>query len=147
MERIGSVLFLCFMLLWPKPAWADQTTTELEESLRAVETAFAKTMADRDLEAFATFIAEDAVFSTSRQVLRGRSEIVEGWSSLFEGPDAPFSWRPERVHVLEDGSMGGTAGPVIDAAGNTVGYFVSTWIRRNGAWRVILDQGVAPDCP
>lgn len=118
---------------------------DLEGSLRQAELAFALTMAERDLEAFASFVDEDAIFSTPVRVLRGRDAIVEGWSRFFESPEAPFSWRPERVHVPEGASLGGTTGPVFDPAGAVVGQFVSTWRRdASGEWRIILD--IAPDC-
>ena len=124
----------------PAQASEPPTVAELEDSLRATEAAFAQTMADRDLDAFATFLAEDAIFSTPHRVLRGRAEIVEGWKSLYEGPEAPFSWTPDRVHVLEDGTIGGSTGPVHDPAGNVLGHFVSTWRRQpDGSWKIILD--------
>lgn len=123
----------------------EPTIAELEQSLRATETAFAQTMADRDLEAFASFIAEDAVFSGAAGALRGRDAIVDSWSRFFEDPEAPFSWRPERVFVTGDRRMGGTTGPVHDPSGKVIGQFVSTWqMQGDGTWKVVLD--LAPDC-
>ena len=48
----------------------------LEREVAAAETAFAKTMADRDLAAFASHIAEDAIFSPGPNTLRGKAAIV-----------------------------------------------------------------------
>ncbi len=136
MLRICAAIVLITMTL---PASAHDPAA-LEDSLRATETAFAATMADRDLEAFSSFLAEDAIFSSPRNLLRGREAIVEGWRPFFDGPDAPFSWKPARVHVLDDGTIGGTTGPVFNPAGETVGHFVSTWKRQSdGTWKIILD--------
>ena len=112
--------------------------------VRAREAAFAKTMAERDLAAFATFVARDAVF-LGRSVLRGRPAVVEGWKGLFEGPKAPFSWQPERVEVIDSGTLALSTGPVFDPQGQRVGTFNSTWrLDDDGEWRVVLDVGCPP---
>jgi ketosteroid isomerase-like protein len=113
-----------------------------QEQVRSAETAFAQTMADRDLDAFATFVSEEAVFFGSSGALRGREAVVEGWRSLFEGPEAPFSWQPETVEVLESGTLAHSSGPVKDPQGNVVGTFNSIWrLEADGHWRVVFDKG------
>lgn len=121
---------------------------ELQAAVRARETAFAKTMADRDRAAFATFVSEEAIFMGGR-ALRGRAAIAEGWSRYFEGEEAPFSWVPERVEVVDSGTLAISSGPVYDPAGARVGTFNSTWRRESdGEWRVVLDIGCPPcQCP
>ena len=116
--------------------------------VRAREAAFAKTMADRDLAAFATFVAKDAVF-LGRTALRGRAAVLEGWKVLFEGPKAPFSWQPDRVEVIDSGTLALSTGPVFDPQGQRVGTFNSTWrLDDDGEWRVVLDVGCPPcTCP
>jgi len=131
---------------------ASATSAEPVETLsarvRAREAAFAKTMADRDHAAFATFVAEDAVF-LGRGVLRGRRAVAEGWKPLFEGPKAPFSWQPDRVEVTASGTLAVSTGPVFDPDGKRTGTFNSTWrLDRDGEWRVVLDHGCPPcNCP
>ena len=120
----------------------------LAAKVRAREVAFAKTMADRDHAAFATFVAEDAVFM-GRGVLRGRQAVAKGWKSLFDGPKAPFSWQPDRVEVLSSGTLAISTGPVFDPEGQRTGTFTSTWrLDGDGEWRVVLDNGCPPcKCP
>src|SRR5215813_8466824 len=67
------------------------------------ERGFAATMARRDHAAFVTFLSEEAVFFTNRddQPLRGRKAVADRWKRFFEGPDAPFSWEPTTVEVLD----------------------------------------------
>jgi ketosteroid isomerase-like protein len=116
----------------------------LAASVRARETAFAKSMADRDHAAFGRFVAEEAVFM-GRTALRGRAAVVEGWKPYFEGPQAPFSWTPERVEVIASGTLAISSGPVFDPQGNRVGTFNSTWRREaDGEWRVVIDIGCPP---
>ena len=120
----------------------------LAAKVRARETAFAKTMADRDHAAFATFVAEEALF-LGRSVLRGRPAVVEGWKSYFEGDKAPFSWQPDRVEVSGSGDMGMTSGryvQVITGAEAQQGRYVVVWRRDGGDWKVLTETRI-PDPP
>lgn len=110
--------------------------------VEAREIAFAKTMADRDLEAFLSFVSPEAVFFEGNEPLRGRDAIASGWASFFEGPSAPFSWHPDVVEVLESGHLALSSGPVRDGSGQEVGRFNSIWRKdSDGEWRVIFDKG------
>ena len=126
----------------PAPASPAPDLAALEAEARAAETAFAQTMADRDLDAFAAFIAEDAVFSPGPNTLRGKAAVVAAWSRYFEGEQAPFSWRPETVVVSAAGQLAATKGPVFDPAGKPIAEFRSTWRREaDGSWKVVFDDG------
>jgi ketosteroid isomerase-like protein len=106
------------------------------------EIAFAKTMADRDLEAFARFISAEAIFFSGDTPLRGREAIVAAWAPYFDGDTAPFSWRPDLVEVLDSGDLALSSGPVVSAAGEAIGRFNSIWRRdEDGEWRVVFDRG------
>ncbi len=63
----------------------------LEEQVRAAETAFARSMAERDLATFSSFFAEEAVF-LGNPLLRGREAVTAGCKRFFEGPSAPSPW-------------------------------------------------------
>lgn len=122
------------------------TNAQLQEQVRQAETSFAKSMADRDHKAFASHLAADAVFLNGpRPAMRGAAAVAEGWKGFFEDPQAPFSWAPETVEVLESGTLALSSGPVRDAAGNRVNTFNSVWRReRNGQWKVVFDKGCPP---
>lgn len=115
----------------------------LEERVRATEAAFATTMADRDHAAFASFVADEAVF-VGRSVLRGRQAVADGWKRYFEAPEAPFAWAPEQVVVMASGALALSSGPVF-AQGQRVGTFNSVWQRQaDGSWKIVLDNGCPP---
>lgn len=114
------------------------------DDLGAVESAFAATMAARDLDGFASFLDEETIFFAGPTELRGSEAVVAAWAPFFEGENAPFSWRPEVVSVIDSGGLGLTSGPVLDPEGNQIGTFNSIW-RRNGegVWKIVFDRG----CP
>jgi ketosteroid isomerase-like protein len=109
------------------------------------ERAFAKTMADRDHGAFASFISDEGIFWGQKAVLRGRTQVAEGWKAFFDGPQAPFSWEPARVEVLDSGTLALSSGPVREPGGKVIGTFNSIWrLEFDGRWRVIFDKGSPP---
>jgi ketosteroid isomerase-like protein len=123
-----------------------QSNAELKEQVRKREVAFAKTLADRNPSAFASFLAADAVFMSNGRASRGPAEVAARWKGFFEGAQAPFSWAPEQVEVLDSGALAMTSGPVLDAAGKRVGTFNSVWRRESGGeWKIVLDNG-CPAC-
>jgi len=119
---------------------------ELATQLRATEEAFARTMADRDHAGFASFLADETVFFGRSGELRGRDAVAAAWKPLFEGAAAPFSWQPEVSTVLDSGSLGLTAGPVLAPDGKRIGTFTSVWRRSpDGSWKIVFDRG-CPGC-
>jgi len=115
---------------------------QLVVQVTAAEVAFAKTMADRDHAAFLAFVAEDAVFIGGRAPLRGRTAVGEGWKRLYTEPNAPFSWKPERVEVSGSGKLALSTGPVSAPDGKIVSHYYSTWrLDPDGHWRVVFDNG------
>lgn len=121
----------------------------LRQAVADTERAFAKTMADRDLAAFTRFLAANTVFQGGKGPLRGREAVVAAWARFFEGPQPPFSWEPDNVVVMTDGSLGLSSGPVRDPSGKLVARFNSVWRQESpGVWRIVLDMGNdACDCP
>jgi ketosteroid isomerase-like protein len=144
MRKLSAVLVTAGFLFSVLPARAE-TPEKLREDVRQAEIAFAGTMAAREHEAFAEFVAEDAIFLSGSSVLRGRRAVVDAWGHYFEKPDAPFSWAPETVEVVDSGALAISTGPVFGPDGSRVGTFNSTWRRENdGSWRVVLDHGCPP---
>ena len=137
---------LCAALVSVAVLVGAETNAALKEQVRQREIAFAKTMADRDLAGFASFLSSEAVFISNGRVLRGAKQVTDRWKSFFEGPQAPFSWEPDEVEVLESGALAMTSGPVRDPSGKRVGTFNSVWRREaDGRWLIVLDNG-CPAC-
>jgi ketosteroid isomerase-like protein len=126
----------------PSHAGDRADPADLARQVRAAETAFAQSMADRDLAAFEAHVAGEAVFFGGKGPLRGKDAVVAAWKRFFEGPDAPFSWEPETVEVLDSGTLALSSGHVRDPQGKPIGVFNSVWrLESDGKWRVIFDKG------
>jgi len=127
-------------------ARADQDT--LVRQVTDAERTFARSMAERNHAAFTALLSEQAVFFGAGQVLRGKAAVAAGWKGFFDGPTAPFSWSPDQVQVLADGTLALSTGPVLDPAGKVIARFNSIWRQEApGVWRVVFDKGQPPDPP
>jgi ketosteroid isomerase-like protein len=126
---------------------AEPAPDLLRQQVEDTERAFAQTMADRDFDAFASFLSEEAVFFSGNTPLRGKQAVRDAWQPYFEGPEAPFSWAPELVVVLDSGGLALSSGPVRNPEGARVATFNSIWrLEPSGAWRIVFDKG-SRDCP
>lgn len=128
-------------------AAATLSNEELRQQVVCAESGFSDAAEHKDIEAFASFLDQDARFFAG-QVSRGREEVVQAWSGLFENDDRSMRWRPKVVEVTEDGNLALSSGPyrsrrtgddgeLVESWGN----FISTW-RRNadGDWKVVFDK-------
>ena len=150
MSKVNLILTACLSLfmygvvLAGEPSLKDPRLT-VEETERA----FADTMAQRDFEKFKSFLSEEAVFFSGETALRGKQQIADAWEAYFKEPQAPFSWEPESVEVLESGTLAWSTGPVYDAEGKVVATFNSVWqLDASHQWRIVFDKGnAACNCP
>jgi len=118
----------------------------LRQQVTDAERAFARSMAQRDHAAFTALLSAQAHFYGGGQVLRGKAAVAAGWKAFFDGPQAPFSWEPDSVEVLPDGTLALSTGPVRDPHGKPVARFNSVWRQEApGVWRVVFDKGQPPD--
>lgn len=115
---------------------------EARSQVEATERAFAKTMADRDFAAFRSYLADEAVFFSGPEPLHGAERVAAYWQRFYEGPEAPFSWKPDQVAVLASGTLALSTGPVFDPQGRLVSRFSSIWRQESpGVWRIVFDRG------
>lgn len=143
------ILVAC-VLINASPASAQNIESAVENEVADVERAFAKSMADRDFAAFSSFVADDTVFVSGPQVLRGKASVIAAWKPFFEGSDAPFSWAPETVIALPSGGLALSTGPVAAPSGQVTAYYTSTWRKdASGEWKIIFDKGqdICPSTP
>ena len=138
-----TTLMLAGLLAAAAPA---ETNAQLADQVRQTETAFARTMADRDHAAFVSYLADETIWF-GRTVLRGKDAVAKAWKPFYEGKQAPFSWRPETVEVLDSGTLALSSGPVFDPVGKQTNTFTSIWRRGPDGWKIIFDTGCPPCDP
>ena len=118
-----------------------------QQQVLAAEKAFARSMVERDHDAFRSFLSKDAIFFSGKTPLRGKEEIAAAWKPYYEGPNAPFSWEPDQVEVVASGDLAFSSGPVLDPQGKHLGRFNSVWrYEAPGQWRIVFDKG-SDTCP
>jgi ketosteroid isomerase-like protein len=123
-------------------ALSSAQSADLQTQVKNVERAFAQTMADRDHTAFESFLSKEAVFLSGTTARRGKRAVADHWKAYFTEPEAPFSWEPETVSVLDSGKLALSTGPVWNAAGKRISTFTSIWRQEEpGVWRIIFDKG------
>ena len=116
MKRYFSNLLILGFLFINSAAIA-QDIEEMEAEVAKIENAFAKTVTDRDFDAFRSFLDPDTVFWSDGKPLRGAKALAAGWKPLYESTEVPFSWKSETVLVNPDGRIVFSTGPVMNANG------------------------------
>jgi ketosteroid isomerase-like protein len=136
-------VLIAFLALYGCASLAPTASmADLRQQVMDTERTFAQTMATRNHDAFASFIADEAVFLSGDKALRGRPQIAAAWKRFYTDKDAPFSWRPEQVEVLDSGNLAISTGPVFDGKGDKFATFTSIWRQESpGVWHIIFDKG------
>lgn len=141
-NSIRIIAVVLVLLAVASAARAQVESADLQHQVTEVERAFAKTMADRDHSAFESFLSEEAVFLEGTTVRRGRQAVAAHWKAYFTESEAPFSWEPETVSVLDSGKLAISTGPVWNAEGGRISTYTSVWRQEKpGIWRIIFDKG------
>jgi len=149
MKKLIARTFLLILLVASTAGAQEPGGALLRQQVEDTERAFARTMADRDHDAFTSFLSEEAIFFAGDAPLRGKQQVADAWKPYFQDPEAPFSWEPETAVVLDSGTLALSSGPVYDAGGKLIATFNSIWrLEANGEWQIIFDKGSrACACP
>ena len=143
MSRAHTLAMACVSVLAGPMAFAQPDLDAAKREVFAAERAFARSMAERDHEAFVRHLSEQAVFFGGPKVLAGKAAVAEGWKRFFDAPTAPFAWEPDQVEVLADGTLALSTGPVRGPGGGPpMARFNSVWrLEAPGIWRIVIDKG------
>ena len=140
--RLLSLVSVLVLAAAATTAHARESNSDLKKQVMESERAFAATMKTRDFEGFTRFLADEAIFMSAQGNLRGKAAIANGWRAFYSGAQAPFSWEPEEVEVVESGTLAYSGGPIFDTAGKRIGRFNSIWrLKAPGQWEVVFDRG------
>ena len=106
---------------------------------------FNQAMANRDLNRFLSFVAEEATFNTNR----GRDAVGTAWAPFFAADGPRISWAPTKAESLVAGDVGYTVGTwerrtkAADGAIKvTHGQYLTVWQKqKDGSWQATFDTG------
>ena len=143
MLKVNQLVLACISLLMAFTVNAQEPgLDQLRQQVADTERAFARTMVDRDFDAFTSFLADETIFFSGETPLNGKQQVADAWKPFFQEPGAPFSWEPVTVVVLDSGTLALSSGPVHDPDGKQVATFNSIWrLEPDGTWQIIFDKG------
>lgn len=145
MARLGLLALLLMTIL----AAADPS------ALMTADRAFVQATADKRLEGFRSFLAEDAAtLRPDVPIIKGRDAVAGRWAPLLNDPAIAITWEPSLAAISDSGDLGYTAGSYEitrqDEKGKRIvgsGKYITIWKKqRDGSWKVVFDSGV-PDTP
>jgi len=137
----------------------DQTDRDaaLKTELTDADRAFAKAAAEKGIDGWMSFMADDAVRVSplGGKARVGKAAVKELDAAMFADPKRKLVWEPTDAGAFADGKHGWTTGRFKMLARNDkgeeevlrTGAYVTWWRKgADGRWKVILDTG-APDPP
>jgi ketosteroid isomerase-like protein len=150
MKTLSYPLVLA-MLVLASPAWA-QDPHKQEKARRAIEKAeadFEKARAERGLEGWLSFFADDtADFVRGGPFTFTKEEMRKRLQPIFDPADK-LTWKPVRVEVAESGELAYSLG-TWELVGKTpdgkevtqTGKYLTAWKKqKDGSWKVVADTG------
>jgi ketosteroid isomerase-like protein len=112
--------------------------------------AFAKSVADKNREAFLSFIADVSTFNGGTpDEIRGRDAVWNEWKGFFGVNGPTLTWEPTHAEVLGSGDLGYSVGRSVTRRrtpdGNVAerrGEYLTVWRKQaDGRWKVVFDSG------
>jgi ketosteroid isomerase-like protein len=128
------------------------TKPDLERERAALikmEADFEKARAERGLEGWLSFFAEDtANLNPGQPIVIGRDEMRRRLEKEWN-PDLKLTWKPAKADVAASGDLGYTFGTWLltgksnaGEAVNLTGKYATVWKKQgDGSWKVVLDIG------
>jgi uncharacterized protein (TIGR02246 family) len=118
------------------------------KAIKDVETAWVKTAATKDVDAFVTYYADDAsVLMPNAPLFTGKPAIKESLKPLMTDPNFSLTFMATKVDVSKSGDMGYTQGPYkmsfSDQRGNKFedeGKYLTVFRKQaDGTWKSVED--------
>jgi ketosteroid isomerase-like protein len=146
MNRNLLTALLAVALVIAGSPWKANAETDGAARLRDLEAEFVNATAERGLDGFMSYFAEDA-----SEVENG-GEIVTGKANIrksLEPWDVNLTWTPVKAEMAASGDLGYTFGNYVlkanDKDGHPVvryGKYATVWKKqKDGSWKVVMDMG------
>ena len=153
-----SFFLLCVLILQLSAQSPARQTDILppEHVLLARDAEFDRVTAEKGLEGFLSFIAEDAAFFPAGGTIATGPEAARAiWSEILTTPGVSLRWKPVKAELARSGELGYTYGTFVlrrsEPDGKVVtryGKYVTIWRKEaGGAWKVVVDLGTPSPAP
>ena len=118
------------------------------QELMDMDRAFAAETAQRGLDGWMAWFAEDANVNSAKGHIKGKAALREFYTQLFQ-PGNSLKWEPFHAAVSADGTLGYTLGrSVMQSTGpdgkptQRNGRYITVWRKQpDGKWKVETDIG------
>ncbi len=124
------------------------------DALMQADRDFARATAEKGLDGWMSFMADDAVLLRTQPVV-GKDAIRQNMAQSFSTPGFKLTWTPTSGQLFKGGNLGYTTGRYEarrqNDKGETVvahGTYLTVWQKQaDGTWRVVWDGGSQDPAP
>jgi len=139
MRRLALALILGLPLL----------AADHRQALLDADKAFDLATAERGLDGWMSFFAEDARINTPGGILEGQATLRKFYSGMFARKNFSIRWKPLYAEASQDGTLGYTLGAAEissdDESGvrqKRSGRYLTVWRKlADGSWKAATDLG------
>ena len=129
------------------------------DALLAADRAFDAATAEKKLDGFSSFLADNAsTLRADRPVLQGKAAVQQEWKGLLENKSISLRWQPISAEIAKSGDLGYTRGtyvltatdPASQKAVTEKGRFVTIFRKEaDGSWKAVqhISNADAPAAP
>lgn len=139
-----------------RPAAAADATMGPEQALLEWDAEFDRLTAEKGLDGFLSFIADDAAFfPAGGHISVGVQAARAIWGELLTTPGVSIRWKPLKAELARSGELGYTFGTYVlrqtGPAGEpqeSFGKYLTMWRKdKDGIWKVAADIGTPSPAP
>ena len=136
-------LILCLLLALPLLA-ADH-----RQALIDADKAFDAATAERGLDGWMSFFADDARINSPGGILEGKAALRKHYSGMFARKNFSIRWKPLYAEASQDGTLGYTLGTAEISSDDESGVsrkrdgrYLTVWRKlADGSWKAVTDLG------
>ncbi len=105
---------------------AQTEVDPLRQAVLCAEVGFSRSVENRDLEAFKSYLDPEVRFVTGG-VSKGPDEVAQGWSGFFQADGPKMRWRPAIVEVVANDTLALSRGPYRVSKTDEYGETTHAW--------------------
>jgi ketosteroid isomerase-like protein len=151
MKRFLTIAAVLLLFSAAAHAKSPKNNPNGTDALLKADTDFATATAEKGLEGFGSFLADDAAtLRADKPVISGKDAFLASWTSLLNNHALSIKWKPMTASISSSGDLGFTVGSYeITRTGEqgaqvvATGKYVTIWRKQHdGLWKVVFDTGV-----